>query len=64
MMTIVNIMVTMKVYQSSGAGGTRSLPETLHRLQKLTARLIQNGLRDLEKCQALGEWTIWSTFAK
>ena len=54
-MTIVNIMVTMKVYQSSGAGGTRSLPETLHRLQKLTARLIQNGLRDLEKCQALGE---------
>ena len=32
-----------QVYQPSGARGTRSLPATPHRLQHLTARLIQNG---------------------
>ena len=36
-------------YQPSGAGGTRSPPATPHRLQHLTARLIQNGRRGLER---------------
>ena len=36
-------------YQPSGAGGTRSPPATPHRLQHLTARLIQNGRQGLEK---------------
>ena len=30
-------------YQPSGAGGTHSPPATPHRLQDLTARIIQNG---------------------
>ena len=34
-------------YQPSGTGGTRSLPATPHRLQHLTARLIQNGRRSV-----------------
>ena len=37
------------LYQSSGAGGTHSPPATPHRLQHLTARLIQNGQQGLEK---------------
>ena len=37
------------LYQPNGAGGTRSPPATLHRLQHLTARLIQNGRRGLER---------------
>ena len=36
-------------YQPSGAGGTRSPPAMPHRLQHLTARLIQNGRQGLEK---------------
>ena len=36
-------------YQPSGAGGTRSPPATPHHLQHLTARLIQNGRRGLER---------------
>ena len=36
-------------YQPSGAGGTRSPPATPHCLQHLTARLIQNGRRVLER---------------
>ena len=36
-------------YQPSGAGGTRSQPTTPHRLQHLTASLIQNGRRGLER---------------
>ena len=35
-------------YQPSSAGGTRSPPARLHRLQHLTARLIQNGWRGLK----------------
>ena len=35
-------------YQPSGAEGTRSPPATPHRLQHLTARLIQNGQQGLE----------------
>ena len=35
-------------YQPSGTRGTRSPPATPERLQHLTARLIQNGLRGLE----------------
>ena len=35
-----------------------------HRLQHLTACLIQNGQRGLEMGQTLGYWTLWSTFAK
>ena len=37
----------MSKYQPSGAGGTCSLPATLHRLQHLTACLIQNGWQGL-----------------
>ena len=36
-------------YQPSGAGGTCSPPATPHRLQHLTARLIQNGRQGLER---------------
>ena len=36
-------------YQPSSAGGTHSPPATPHRLQHLTARLIQNGRQGLEK---------------
>ena len=36
-------------YQPSGTGGTRSPPATSHRLQHLTARLIQKGRRGLER---------------
>ena len=40
-------------------------PEALaHRLQHLTARLIQNGEQGLEIGQTYGYLTIWSTFAK
>ena len=39
----------MDEYQPSGAGGTRSPPATPHRLQHLTASLIQNGRRGLER---------------
>ena len=35
-------------YQPNGAGGTRSPPATPHRLQHLTARLIQKGRQGLE----------------
>ena len=37
-----------KKCQPSGAGGTRSPPTTPHRLQHLTACLIQNGQQGLE----------------
>ena len=36
-------------YQPSGAGGTRSAPATPHRVQHLTARLIQNDRQGMEK---------------
>ena len=42
------LSVTCKEYQPSSAGGTRSPPATPHRLQHLTARLIQNGRQGLE----------------
>jgi len=38
----------MLEYQPSAARGTRSPPATPHRLQHLTARLIQNGQQGLE----------------
>ena len=44
-------------YQPSGAGGTRTLPAMLHRLQHLTACLIQNGRWGLEISQTLCYWT-------
>ena len=44
----LNPMLISSKYQPSGAGGTRSPPATPHRLQHLTARLIQNGRRGLE----------------
>ena len=49
---------------NSGAGGTRSPPATPHRLQHLTACFIQNGRQGPEIGQALGYWTLQSTFAK
>ena len=51
-------------YQLSGAGGTRPPPATPHRLQNLTARLIQNGRGGLEIGKTLVYWTLQSTFAK
>ena len=45
-----SIATMKKKYQpSGGAGGTRSPPATPHRLQPLTAHLIQNGRRGLER---------------
>ena len=38
-------------YQSRGAGGTRSTPVTLHRLQHLKVCLIQNSRQSLEICR-------------
>ena len=54
----------IREYQPSGVGDTCSPPATPHRLQHLTARLIQNGQLGLEIGQTLGYWTIESTFAK
>ena len=46
--TIVKFNNTLLKYQPSGAGGTRSPPVTPHRLQHLTARLIQHCRRGME----------------
>ena len=51
-------------YRPSGAGGTRSLPATPHRLQHLPAHFIQNGRWGPGIGQTLGYWTLRSTFAK
>ena len=51
-------------YQPSGAGGTRSPPATPHRLQRLTAHVIQNGRRGPEIGQTLGYGSLRSTFDK
>ena len=59
---MVNDMFTE--YHPSGAGGTHSPPTTLHRLQHLTARLIQNGQQGLEGGYTLGYLTLRSAFAK
>ena len=48
MLDIFYKLIMREKYQPSGAGGTRSPPATPHRLQRLTARLIQNGRRGLE----------------
>ena len=42
------IKLILDEYQPSGAGGTHSPPATPHRLQHLTARLIQHGRRGVE----------------
>ena len=41
-------------YQPSGAGGTLSLPATLHCLQYLTLRFIQNGQQGPDISESLG----------
>ena len=51
-------------YQLSGECGTRSPPEMTHRLQHLTACLIQNGRQGLEISQTLCYLIPWTTFAK
>ena len=62
-LTQIFLVSQSKKYQPSGAGGTRSPPAPPHRLQHLTARLIQNGRRGLER-STLGYLTLRSTFAK
>ena len=54
----------LKKYQPSGAGGTHSPPAMPHRLQHLTARIIQNGRQGPKIGQTSGYWTLQSTFAK
>ena len=54
----------LKKYQPSGAGGTRSPPATPHRLQHLTASLIQNGRQGLKIGKTLCYLSLQSTFAK